>query len=413
MAVENDPVAAEPPVDDLADLDQLGDDPALDNIDPSPADDSPASPAPEPAADPASPAASTAPATSAAPAVAPSAAATTTPSTSLRDKFAANGVRLAARDDEAAIAEVSTFIARDLPQLQQLAQIGQQVQPHMEEFRQWLAEKNGGQQARPSSQPRVNPAQPNNEWMPLPEFDPAWNGMVEYDEQGMPMRAKNGAALDLPQRIAAYNSARSKRGEEIVNNFPQLVQQFAAPLIQQQVAEQFNQLMAAREQSQFVADAISSNEDWMFDLDPITHQRQRDFYGNPVLTQDGINYQREIATLQQLGLTDKTLTPQAQHWLAMRLIGKLGGPTTAATPSTPVAQPTPVDPKNTRQQQLIDNQRTAATRNANRGGSATNERPGQLAPTQNESLNAGKLLKEVFAAAGVSDDGLEFDKFEE
>ncbi len=383
-------------VDDAAtldDLNQLGDDPALDNIDPDTGSGGGETQVDSGAASTQQAADTTSTTTQ---------AAATQAQPSFVERARSRNLPFTAQDDDGLVNELGTFFERDFPQVRQLAGIGQEFYTHQNEIRQWLAERQQ-QQANATGQrqdaaPGARSAGPGavGDWIPLPEYDPNWENFVEY-ENGIPVRVKPGGQLDLHHKVAAYNDAIAKRSRDVLTRLPELVQQFATTGIDDRINAAIEARFAAEERNRFVNDAISQNESWMFDLDA-SGQRQYDAWGKPRLTEKGLRYQQEVATLAKLGMTDDRFPPQVQHYLAMRLVGEVPGQQQVNQP------PTQAELEAQRKQQLVERQRGLAARNGGRGGSATNQKPGQLSPDQNKALPPDKLLREAFDVSGVTDD---------
>lgn len=302
------------------------------------------------------------------------------------------GYNFSAKDDDGIAAELQQLFAVQLPALRQYAHIGQQFYPHRDRIQQFLTAE--PDVASPSPQRPAAPSQAQSLLPTLPEYDPAWENMVLYDEQGNITGPKPGAMLDLPQKVSAYQQARTARAQTIVDQFDTLVPQLA----QQGIEEKFNQLFESRvatlQQQQFVQHAVDENKDWMFALDANKNRQFSPLDGTPILTSEGMAYGRRVEYLQSVGVTD----PQAQHFLALEHLGKL--PAAKQEQSAAPALP----PEVARQQKLIEQQKQLAARKNGRGGSTRNQLPGKLPPTQNENLDLGAQLQAAFDRVGITDE---------
>lgn len=195
-------------------------------------------------------------------------------------------------DDNAALQQVA-MIYQQLPQVRQLAAIGEQVYPYLSQFRGWLQE----QQQRAQQQTQQQPAP----WFKAPEYDPAWITKLTRDPATGQLVPVAGAPPDIVQKFTAFAEHRQQFIDKLAQDpiaalrpgLEQLVQTMVAPLIQQSMQQQ----VEARKAEQLV----QQHADWLHEKDA-NGVAVRDQFGNKVLSVWGQRYAGYAQQAQQLGI---------------------------------------------------------------------------------------------------------------
>ena len=182
--------------------------------------------------------------------------------------------------------------------LRQYAEMGAQVAPHYDQFNSWLSSQGGAQQT--PGQP-VQPGQPQQPAEPplwdAPEYDPAWAGMVESDQQGN-IIPKPGISPEIPAKMMRYaNWMRSKETE-----FWRDPDKVLGPIIAKRAREEAEKLVKENlgsYQDQITWDEFAkSSTDWMVHRDENGQPVHDRVSGQPILTPDGqrwnSHYQRGV-----------------------------------------------------------------------------------------------------------------------
>lgn len=164
-----------------------------------------------------------------------------------------------------------------------------QVQPYLSEFGQYMQQR---QQAA-QQQAQVDP------WG-RPEFDPAWEQLLENDEAGG-VRLRKGVIADpsIPAKYAAY----VQHQRNFIQNLTRDPEKTLAPLMQsvaQQVYQGLQQEFAQRDQQARAAQIVQQNASWL--KGP-----------NGQLTPKGQRYAQLVEGYHQRGIVDEG----AQHHFAM------------------------------------------------------------------------------------------------
>lgn len=202
--------------------------------------------------------------------------------------------------------------SRALPQLQQLAQYGQEYL--RTRFAQQSNQQPGQQPAQPNSLVGMAPAQAGasppapaaNRWSP-PEYDPAWLTMVTRDANGN-LVPKPYVDPTIPARIQRYADWAQQQQQQLLtdprkflfeqvglkDDFQKMAQEAAREIVQRELTQQSDQ--------QAVQRIFAENERWMVARDA-NGQPIVDAFGNQQLTREGqlINHFINVAS-QQYGI---------------------------------------------------------------------------------------------------------------
>jgi hypothetical protein len=236
-------------------------------------------------------------------------------------------------------------------QSRQYIEAGQRYAPHAEEFDTWLAEKQKQQPAATTAEPPEDDKPPAFEWTP-PEYDPTWEskGLVTTaDGRWLPPEGRPDLA-GVAQKLNAYYDWHTTKGQEIVRNFPQMVEQAVSGRLQSQeetfqarVNEAVQQGIAAYEQQQQSQRYVTEREAEFFQQDAQGRNVLDPENGAPVLTEKGQAFIDYATEAQGYGIQDPAAVQQYVDGQLSRdeAAGRFGAATPASDPqqatTTPVA----------------------------------------------------------------------------
>lgn len=228
---------------------------------------------------------------------------TPTPASVLRQVASELGYNLPENFDEQATAR-QLFQSYDYAQRAR-QQLGQ-VTPYWSEFQQFLQDREARkqQQAAMPQQPakEVPWWQANNFFTPV-EYDPTWANMVVRNEITGQLEPAPGAPPDIVHRIANYEQHRKSTLNKMLEN-PMAYMEKPVEFLAERIAERkFQELMAKREEQEFINRTISSPEmDFLWARTPDGKDYQRDFNGHRVVGPWGQRYQQAVAELAEAGI---------------------------------------------------------------------------------------------------------------
>lgn len=371
-----------------------------------PAQTPPASPTPtSPSPTPTPAAAATAPAqTAGTPGAPPSAPASPSWLASLRDK----GFDLG-NDEASALGKIAELHG-NYSKLAPIMPYVQQYMQHAPKFNEFLA----GQQKQPASPPDANAPFYQKYWNP-PEFNPAWERMLEVDGAGN-IVAKAGTPPDVLPKYMAYQQFRRDQSDKFLSNpheyLKDTITHLAREEAQKIVQAQFGQV----ETRNVVQDFMQQNENWLYDRDgsgqPIKQQVFNSNIGQwvevPRLSQWGQAFtkyvQDEAEYQQQMGVPQDI---KRQRDMAMvRLerdyaVFKLNNPNNGATGTQTAIASTPTPNPQAASNLAFLNANNPAANITPPNGNST---PAPAGPTTRR--NFVDMLRDNFKRKGITDEVL-------
>lgn len=231
--------------------------------------------------------------------------------TPIREVLREAGVELPGNlDDEAVVQQLvqayqqAQAYQSQLAQLQPLAQYGQLAMQHWDKFQDWLR----GQQAQ--QQQAEKPWW--SKWWNPPEYNPAWERLVERDPVTGQLRAVQGADPTILPKYLAYHQYQRQMAERLLANpfefFQEPVQHLARQVAQELIEKHLNHYQDVVFSDQFV----QQNSSWL---------HQRDQAGNvvvagydpqtgrpiPALTPEGKAFAQYVLEAEGMGIRDVRL----------------------------------------------------------------------------------------------------------
>ena len=213
---------------------------------------------------------------------------------------------------------------------QQLAAYGRQVYPHFDKFQAFLA-----QQQAVQTQPAPLPPQ-QSAIKPKPEFDPAWENRVKYDQEtGRYVPADQWTLPDVAEKYNRYQEWKRETAEQLINNYvpPEQLREQVLTEARQMFQQELGQWQQQQQQRQYVAQAVNELAPWVYQQQ--NGQVVRDQSGRPVLNDTGLAYANAVAQLEQAGVH----SPEAQHQLAWQMVSSRFQPQQPAQPQAPAVDP--------------------------------------------------------------------------
>lgn len=270
--------------------------------------------------------------------------------------------------------------AQAVPQLQQYAQLGQQVAPQWDAYQAWQAE-----QAKAAQQnEQVPPAVESEPYWPVaPDWDTSMERFLTRNDHGdIVVRPEYIGQVNpnLAQQYSAHEQWVQGRRQELFADPAAAVLPGLQPKFDERYATKDDLQAQIQElvDQQFLSSVTASREPDWYELDPTTGDYIKDpSTGKPLLTEYGANYSRDIQFLQSIDMNNPA------HRVA--LLDRLN-PHPQATGQQPQTAPPQIAPPQppTPQQQFVDvAQKHANVPPAQRGGVAgqpTMTNPNDLAP---------------------------------
>lgn len=190
-------------------------------------------------------------------------------------------------------------LQREFEQREYFARLGQQYAAHMQDpaFANQVAQR----QEPPKEEPKP--------WWNPPKYDPhlasRWR-VTTVDEKGNPIVAwKSDTPVDIRAAHDQYNAYVEEWSDKLVHRphevFPQIIEQYALPLVEKIIEERFG---AVQTQSEFeqVRQEIES-QPWMWETDPRTNGQLVDpVSGRPVLSQLGQQVIQDLKAVRESGI---------------------------------------------------------------------------------------------------------------
>jgi hypothetical protein len=174
---------------------------------------------------------------------------------SFRDQLGALGLDTSRfPDDQAALREIAN-IYRVLPEVRQLAQIGQQMQPHLSQFQLWQQQQLAAAQAQSQQKPEP--------WWKPPEFDESWLSKLVRDPATGALKVVDGADPTILQKFNAWTEHRNKTVDQFARDpigtikpgLEELVRGIIQPMLQQN-QQQYDERQRAERY-------VQENADWL------------------------------------------------------------------------------------------------------------------------------------------------------
>lgn len=284
-------------------------------------------------------------------------------------------------DDESAFRHLSDRISQadslqgQLDQSQQLVQYGQEYLRHAADFQKWQQEQEAARQ-----QEAPDPYAP-------PEYDPAWVGMVHYDDNGVlvPNPARGGTP-EIVSKLQAHLQWRQNFAADPFKYLESFVDRRAEERARELVQSEISKVNTNFHTQSF----ISNNRDWLF---------ARDQSGAPVMEGGKMKLSEEGAKFSEfLGLAAQreNLSEEDQQWAAMQMLDLWRASRATA------GQGGQGDGKSAADKSKEDFLTSAA--GYQEQPSASTRRTGKVKePPQNENQSLADMLRADFAEAGLTD----------
>lgn len=330
-------------------------------------------------------------------------AAPTTPSwlSALRER----GVNIEAADENAAIEKLGEIYGN----YQKLVPMAPYVNTYMQnaaKFAQWQAEQQRSSQQQPGQQKPWYA----DFWNP-PEYNPAWEQMIQQDAQGNFVPVP-GAPPDVIPKLLAYRQFRKEQAEKFLSNpaefIAPIVRHLAKEEAQNLVQDQFSQRQAQSSSAEFV----QQNMNWLYEKDPNGNVKQTQvfnpstggFTAVPQLSQWGqafAKYAKEESEYQARAGLPQDVERQKQIALAHVQRDYLLSQMSHQQPAAPVAAPP--NPQAAANQQFLQ----------------ANNPPAAIPPTNGNTVPAPakvsrgtfeQQLRKNFKQKGITDETLVNDR---
>jgi len=309
--------------------------------------------------------------------------------TGIRDALRSQGINLPdGLDDQAIVRQLGQSYQQaqqyqnQVRQLEQYAQYGQAIMPHWDKFQGWLQEQNSAAQAK---QQKDAQAPWYSKWHNPPEYNQAWDRLIERDPVTGQLRVVPGADPTILPKYTQYQAYQRQTAEKLLANPYQF---FEEPIrhIAQEVAEKIaKQNLTSYQDNLFSDNFVQQNASWLV---------QKDQSGRAVsLTPEGQAFRGFVLEAEQMGVKDVRAqqhyaTRMLERELALQNLQKNGNAQTG-------------DDK----KQAYLNQ--AAGANHVPGQSGSIQIKNGSATTQNPSLTLPERLRQAFESSGITDKNLQ------
>ena len=276
-------------------------------------------------------------------------------------------------DDATAVSYLAQ-VAGEYRQMMPYAQMGYQMQPHLEQFRAWMQQQNN--QAAPANQPAAqHPAAPSEfnldehftkAW-DVPAYDPNWEKLVQFNPQtGLLEPVAPGVPFQIVDAANKWRQATQSKQRDFWNNpIKQVWSNIEQPVehkVRSIVNEMMQRTLAAQENQQF--EQQHARHLYQFDqngnviVNPLT--------GAPEQTAFGGRFFQHARSLRAAGITDHRELRQRAYDLALGDVlredyqrrmqqqqqpGQPGAPAPQAPAQAPPAPP--ADPRTTFMQSAL------------------------------------------------------------
>ncbi len=201
-----------------------------------------------------------------------------------------------------ALVEGQKTAQQQLQQMQQLAQFGQM----------YLNER---QQAHRTQQTPAAAADPFAAYK-APEFNPAWQGMVERNPETGEWKVRGGADPSILPKFLAYQQYRQEMGDKFLSNPVDFIKPIVTQLAQEQAKAMIQEQFGQQESTQYVNSFMQQNSNWLFQTDSAGNRVANPMTGKPVFSAAGNRFYQHLRDAEQSGITN----PQAQEKYARALL---------------------------------------------------------------------------------------------
>jgi hypothetical protein len=285
-------------------------------------------------------------------------------------------------DDNAAV-QYLTGVAQEYQQLLPYAQLGYQMQPHLDKFQAWM---NG--QGQPQAQPAAAPAAPaapqgfnldehfKKAWN-LPDFDPSWEKLVQFNPQtGLYEGIAPGVPYNIVDGMNKYAMAyKSKQREFMQNPIKQTFEHIKDPIlheVREEIQRQYRTMQAQQENQQFeqqyAKHLYQTDAAGNIVINPMTGQPQPSGFGNRFFHHARALYEsgvRDERTLRQYALD------QAIGEVMRMQYNQPAAPAAPAQPAAPpAAPPTPAQISQEKTSSFLQNAMNRAGHTPSAAGAA-------------------------------------------
>ena len=302
---------------------------------------------------------------------------------SLADEARAMGYDGQAQDDRAVLTDLINA-RRQAAAMQQYAQMGQYVAPHIQDFQRWRQEQaQRAQQPQPVQQP-VKP----EPFFKMPDFDPSMERFLTRDPASGRIVAVPGADPTLPQKYEEFKAAERQAMQQLLrepDKFADWAYQQHSSKIEQMVEQRVQQALQGYQATTSAQQFIQQNMGALFHVDQ-AGQPVRDAMGNHQLSQQGQVFLGLMQEAVQLGIQD----PEARKNYALRLLPSY------LPQQQQSAEPLEDANANHKQAFIADNNRHVP----NRGGTVEAAK-GNNRMTQNPSHDLRDMLQQAFKQHGL------------
>jgi hypothetical protein len=225
-------------------------------------------------------------------------------------------------NDEEALTRGLANAARAMSQRNELAQIGQQVQPYMTEFQQWLSTR-GQQQQQPQGQGQQQAQQQTDPYWDYPQADPSWAQFRTRDEEGNYDWSPNTPA-EVRSSFDKWAGWRHRFDTQWQRDPLKLVESAFNRFYEQRVQKDIGQY-----DTQLTAKSIGQQtQQWMYQRDATGEIARDPMTMQPIIVPQYHYYREALQDLGDSGITDPVrLDAMAKKMAAgaMAMSGMIGG----------------------------------------------------------------------------------------
>lgn len=192
-------------------------------------------------------------------------------------------------------------MSRELEEREYFARLGQQYAAHLQDpsFANQVAQR------------QEPPKEETKPWWNPPKFDPhlasRWR-INTIDEKGTPITTwKPDTPVEIRAAHDQYNAYVEEWSDKLVHRphevFPQIIEQYALPLVERIIEERFGAVQTQSKLEQ-VREEIES-QPWMWEVDPRTNGRLTDpVTGRPMLSAMGQQVVQDLRAIRERGIDD-------------------------------------------------------------------------------------------------------------
>lgn len=209
--------------------------------------------------------------------------------------------------------------AQQVPHLTRLAQQAQQMAPYMNDFYQFMDDRQRAAQPAAPAEPEPEPY-----WPAAPEWNPQWEQMLKVDQdQNSPtygeIVSKSGARQDLVAKYHAHQDYEKERMAVLLRDPYAAIESKLAERDktgEARTREIFSEMFGQQQQQQAANSNVLANEDWLYQRGPNGQALVDQQTGQPAFTQEGHVFYSLLQECAAMGISDQNHAWQA----AMRML---------------------------------------------------------------------------------------------